>query len=534
MLTPGATARHLREDLGKLVRVTRDFPPFVRTPFGPREAARTLADRLATRAERFLWLAERAVYGNPASPYRTLLGAAGCELGDLRALVERDGLEGALTALLGAGVYLTFDEFKGRREVVRGSLRFACAEAAFDNPLIAPHIEAWSGGTRSPGTSVKLALPYFADLAVNTALAFEAHRLGEHAHAVWLQGFTPGYIYAKLGRPVLAWFYPVDALSARHRAVSTYIALLGRFGSHPLPAPRFVDVAQPERVADWLGAQGSAGRRVCLTTYASSAVRIAGAAQSRGLSLGGVCFITLGEPFTDAKRQAVEASGARALVRYAFTEAGIIGYGCAVPSASDDLHFCSDSYALVERQRTVGDGGPMVAAFVFTSLLSSAPKILLNVESGDTGLVEERACACPLNAAGLRRHLSGIRSFEKLSGEGMTFIQTDLLRVLEEVLPARFGGTSADYQVLETEGERGILRLLLLVSPAVGSVDADAVRRTFLAELGGGAVFDRFSATVWERAGTVEVRRQRPLATRAGKILPFHVAQAGALVRNGP
>jgi hypothetical protein len=35
-------------------------------------------------------------------------------------LVRRDGLEDALRALYRAGVYLTVDEFKGRRPIVRG------------------------------------------------------------------------------------------------------------------------------------------------------------------------------------------------------------------------------------------------------------------------------------------------------------------------------------------------------------------------------------------------------------------------------
>jgi hypothetical protein len=181
----------LGADLGKLARVTRDLPRFIRTPLSSAEAQTIVAERLATRAERFLALAERTIYGHPPSPYRRLLRIAGCELGDLQTLVRREGLEGALTVLLRAGVYLTFDEFKGRREVVRGGMRFACDEDDFDNPGITPHVEAWSGGTRSAGTSVKLALPYFADLAVNTALAFTAHGLWSHAHAVWLQGNTP-------------------------------------------------------------------------------------------------------------------------------------------------------------------------------------------------------------------------------------------------------------------------------------------------------------------------------------------------------
>src|SRR3990170_4957030 len=199
----------LLKDLAKLARVTREFPRFLRTPITVGDAAETIKQRLATRALRFIALARRAIYANSRSPYLPLLRAAGCELGDLEALVAADGLEGALTKLAQAGVYLTFDEFKGRKQIIRGSLRMICNEDDFDNPGIVPHIEAWSGGTRSPGTSVKLSLSYFLDLAINTAITLEMQGMSEYDHAVWLQGFTPGFIYAKLGRPVLAWFYPV-------------------------------------------------------------------------------------------------------------------------------------------------------------------------------------------------------------------------------------------------------------------------------------------------------------------------------------
>jgi hypothetical protein len=275
-------------------------------------------------------------------------------------------------------------------------------------------------------------------------------------------------------------------------------------------------------MAIWLAACLKQGKCICLTTYASSAVRICVAAKEHGIPLEGVSFITLGEPFTEAKQQAVEAVGARALVRYAFTEAGIIGYGCADPRLSDDLHFSSNRYGLIQRQRAVGASGLSVNAFLFTSLLASAPKILLNVESGDYGMIERRSCGCQLGAWGLTTHLEQIRSFEKLSGEGMTFVQTDLVRVLEETLPAHFGGTSADYQVLEEEGQHGILKLLLVVSPRVGPVDEDRVRHTFLEELGRDGGVGRRKAEVWRRAETVQVRRQWPVATKAGKILPFH------------
>ena len=527
-------AARIAADLAKFVRLARDVPPLMARPMTLAQARRIVAARLARREEAFLWLCEHAVFANPRSPYRRLLAAAGCELGDLRALVVRQGLEPALATLLRAGVYLTFDEFKGRRDVVRGSLRMTCAEDEFDNPLIATHLEAFSGGTRSAGTTVKLTLPYLADLAADTALALEAHGLDAYEHAIWLQGFAPGYTYAMLGRSVTAWFHQAP-LSRRHRAASRYIQLLARLAGRSLPPPHRVDVMDPEQVADWVEARRSEGRRVCVTTYASSAVRICLAAAARGRRLDHAAFVTLGEPFTATKASVVASVGARALVRYAFTEAGIVGYGCGAPHVSDDVHFAHHSYGLVQRTRAVSADGPDVDAFLFTSLLATAPKVLLNVESGDYGVLERCACDCSLGRAGLDRHLSTIRSFEKLSSEGMTFVQTDLLRVLEERLPARCGGTGADYQVLEEEDDRGILRLLLLVSPVVKDVDVDHVRQAFLEELGGNGPFNRFAAGFWERAGTVEVRRQSPVATRAGKILPFHLISREPLVsRGGP
>jgi hypothetical protein len=517
-------ARGLAGDVAKLVRVARDLPRFLRTPLDADAAAGAIRARLATREATFLAMAVRSIYGRPSSPYVKLLRAAGCELADLRQLVESDGLEPALERLAAAGVYLTFEEFKGRKDVVRGSQRFTMAEDEFDNPDLTPHLEARSGGSRSPGTSVKMALPYLSELAAYTCVALHAHGLARHEHAVWIQVATPGLICAGLGKPPLAWFHPVRPLARKTRAVAWYMSLVARLARRRLPAPTFLGLEDPGRLVEWLLARRRAGKSVCLTTYASSAVRVCLAAAARGLSLDGVCFITLGEPFTEAKRAAVEAVGARALVRYAFTEAGIIGFGCGAPEGSDDLHFFEDGYGLIQRSRALGDAGPRVDALLFTALLPSAPKILLNVESGDAAVRERRDCGCALEALGLRTHLSRIRSFEKLSGEGMTFAHTDLLWVLEEALPARFGGTSADYQVVETEGEHGILRVSLLVSPRVGPLDEGEVRERFLRALGRAGATEADMAELWRRAGAVEVRRDWPRPTRAGKILPFHLA----------
>jgi len=150
---------------------------------------------------------------------------------------------------------------------------------------------------------------------------------------------------------------------------------------------------------------------------------------------------------------------------------------------------------------------------------------MVNVESGDYGGLEERRCGCFLDRLGFHQHIHTVRSFEKLTAEGMTFIGPDLVTLLEEVLPREFGGDSRHYQLVEAEDERGITRLYVLASPQLGKVDDAAMRRAVLREIrrrhlsaGPGRLIEQ----VWHEADTVQVLRREPLATASGKVLHLH------------
>jgi hypothetical protein len=93
--------------------------------------------------------------------------------------------------------------------------------------------------------------------------------------------------------------------------------------------------------------------------------------------------------------------------------------------------------------------------------------------------------------------------------------------VLDEILPARFGGTPTDYQLVEDVGDDGEPRLRLLVAPAVRVSDLAAVAETFLAGIGDGAGAERVMAEVWRRSGFLRVEVREPLAGPTGKI--WHV-----------
>jgi hypothetical protein len=79
-------------------------PAFVRSRVTG-DAARAILDRRRrSRPDDFLALTRRSIYDNPRSPYRRLLALAGCEYGDLEALVTREGLDEALAVLFRQGV----------------------------------------------------------------------------------------------------------------------------------------------------------------------------------------------------------------------------------------------------------------------------------------------------------------------------------------------------------------------------------------------------------------------------------------------
>ena len=109
----------------------------------------------------------------------------------------------------------------------------------------------------------------------------------------------------------------------------------------------------------------------------------------------------------------------------------------------------------------------------------------------------------------------------------MTFLDVDVIRVLEQVLPERFGGAPTDYQLVEGTAENGYPRARLLVNPALGVLDTEAVRQTFIGALGEGSGAERIMATVWGDADVLRVERRLPIVTASGKILHLQLDPGG-------
>jgi phenylacetate-coenzyme A ligase PaaK-like adenylate-forming protein len=255
----------------------------------------------------------------------------------------------------------------------------------------------------------------------------------------------------------------------------------------------------------------------------SQAVRVCVAAQEAGFDLAGAAIRLSSEPLTPAKAERMRRVGVQIVASYGSIETVAIGLGCARPTHVDEVHLATDAYALIDYPYCVPGIGITVPAFNLTGLLDSAPKVMLNYQSDDYGIVETRACGCGLEAYGYTTHLHEIRSYSKLVGEGVTLIGNEMLRILEEVLPARFGGTPLDYQMMEEEDGQGLTRLVLLVSPRVEIRDQAEVIEIILDALGKSSPMGANVRTVWQRAETLRIERREPVVTARGKLLPLHI-----------
>ncbi len=520
-----STVRLRRDDLSVGLRFLAALPRFLRTPMTLAAMQDEVRQRFARREQNFLDAAALAL-AIPGSPYARLFDHVGIAPVDLAAWVRHDGVEGTLGRLFRAGVYLDCDEFKARAPVVRGSLSFTVDPATLVNPRAVVHGLAETSGSRGARTPVPIDLAFVRDHAVNTHVTLDAHggRDWVHAHhgAPGSTAVTNPLEFAKGGRPPDRWFTPtrLDApgLAPRYRWGAKALRAGSLAAGVPLPPATHAPFDDPSPALRWIASVLASGRTPHLWGYASTAVRLCQAAAEAGVDLRGTRFTMGGEPTTAARRAVVEAAGAFALPRMGATETDILAYACAHSGAPDDMHFLDDRHALV--QPGAGEEAPGVphGAMLVTSLLASAPLRLLNVCLGDRAIVSTSSCGCGLERDGWRTHLRDVRSFDKLTAGGITFLDIDVIRVLEETMPAAFGGRPGDWQLVERmDGALARPDVALVVEPSIGPLDEPRVIDVFLDAIGGGEGGERVMELQWREGGVLRMVREAPRRTATGK-----------------
>jgi hypothetical protein len=327
------------------------------------------------------------------------------------------------------------------------------------------------------------------------------------------------------------WFSQVDprspAVRARYRASVRVLRLAAGLAGVRLPLPTHAPLDDPQPVLRWLAEVLGDGATPEILGYPSAMLRLAETALRAGVRLDGFEVITGGEPITSGRVAVMRRAGMRVFPRYAVIEAGLVAEGCLRPDGPDDVHVVSDLVALIQPDAAVPPQTLPSGALLVSTLRPSAPFMLLNVSLGDAAILDRRPCDCALAALGWAARLRTIRSFEKLTAEGMTFLDADVAQVLEEALPARFGGRPGDYQLVEEERPDGRACLRLLVHPEVGRIDPQAVVDAFLSALGPAGGAAGIMAEVWRDADLLTVERRIPETTVSGKVLHLHRARFG-------
>jgi len=504
---------------------------FLRRPLTLQQARAIVAERFERRESNFLRIVERSIYNHAPSPYLKLLRHAGCELGDLRALVATRGLDGALHALRDAGVYVTFEEFKGRAPIVRAGTTIEVSARDFDNPCARRDVTMTTGGTSGVATAVNHDLDHIASTATVAMLMFDAWNVLQSPVVFW-QHILPGpglrFVIqrSRFGPPADAWYSSrgwFDSRSWFKFDLATIYAVfwMRAFGTG-IPWPRIVRPADAlvvvRHIRRLIDERGS-----CLvSTGTSGGARLAAAAEQAGVRLDGATVRLGGEPVTPAKADLIRRTGARVLPTYGAVETGAIGLGCPNGSASDHMHVASESVALITKPIWIEEAGVSVDAFNLTSLVDASPTVMLNYQIDDYGTIDQRACGCPLHAAGFTASMHGVHSYSKLLGESVTLLGNEVQRVLEDVLPRRFGGTVLDYQILEREDAQGFTRVFLIVSPRIQLRDEQEPARVLLDAFRASGARGDSAGSIWQQAGTLQVLRQEPTPTARGKLLPLH------------
>ena len=509
------------------------LPSFLRERMSTDQAEAITRTLLADRGANFLATLDHGVFGNPRSAYRPMFAHARISRDDVAAWVGHEGLEATLHRLHGAEIRASFDEFKGRTPIVRGGRELPLHPLGFDAPTVRGYYVTSSGGTTGPARRVRLDLQHLRNSVARQLLLHRTEGGPTVPRIVWLDlPPAPGLNWvlrgAAAGEVPATWYTSVwggEGTSRRLQWSAQAPVLTARLCGRPIAAPQYLPMDRADVVARRTRQLLDQHGHCIVSAGVSRLVRVALAARQAGLTLDGALFSGGGEPPTPAKVAEIEACGARFTSAYHLSEAGWVGRHCTASSDPNDQHVMGDHLAVIQVPHAVPGFDRTVQALCYTTLLPTAPKLLLNFESDDYGILETRECTCPWGALGFTEHVREIRSYRKLTGEGLTLVGSDMEHIIESVLPQAHGGSSLDYQLMEEEAAHGFTRFALLVSPAIPLPDAAALRRTFLDAIAAMGAEAGHAHAILSQPDVLVVRHAPPQWTARGKLLPLHLSR---------
>jgi len=506
-------------ELRAFARFLAGLPRFLRTPISIDQAEQTIRCNARNREQRLIDKLDAAVFSYSRSPYRVLFELGRWSRARAVAHIRANGVEAALEDFRKTGVYVSWDEFKGRAVARRNGETYRFKPEDFDNPVTRPSLSTSSSGSSGVPVRVGNDLDDNTQSCVDWAVLFRAWGLEDSPLIFWTAdyaGMAIRYLKcSKFGKDFERWFISslVTKPGERFRArlVHGYTRLWAGYRK-PEPAP----LHDCEPVLRCLLDFTAQGKKPIINCTPSGALELSRRAVGRGVSLQGVHFLLGAEPLSPARKAGIVASGAITIPTYGTSEGGWIGAQFPGAEHADGISVFRDAYAIIaEPDEGLQDSAPML----LTNLRPAGPKVLLNTGIGDSARFFEDTPSGYARSLGFTQYLHCIRSFRKVTVFGSTFALADLAVLLEDILPRHCGGGPGDYQLVETE-EEGAAQLVLRVNPEIPAPKSDKIRRVFLSELEKMQHFYHPMTWVLEKTASLRVVREKPRTGPSGKLSP--------------
>ena len=501
-----------------LIQYALGLPQFLKNPVTVGNAKQALKKRLENRRKNFLAVLASCVYSDAGSPYHRLLRHSGFSFDDIEKRVCATGIEDTLLELREAGVFVRLEEFKAQKPVTRDSFYLFTRESDFNNQAASrPGLRGRTSGTRSKGTRVFYNWDFLTQEAQNECFMYHAHDVLQSPVALWypfhlsIAGIHNVLLNLKHSHSPDRWF-----TQTRHKEMPAvfkyvYVAACAENRGLKVPVAEHAPMDSSYSVSQWLAETIKNSGSAVLRTFTSSAVRAVETALENGLDISGSTIFTGGEPLTQRHAEFMKSAGVSVFPRYISTETGLIAGPCSCPGCVDDVHLYTDRLALI---RDPEDG-----SFLYTTLLPSSGKILLNTSIGDTGNIDHYDCGCSLGRIGFHTHLSGVSSTDKLTMGGMSVFIDELDSAVSDMISS-LGGSPVHYQFRQhTDPPTGLMMMSIVVDPAVKGIDETTFIPEVLKRLRRINLRVEMASDIWKQARSMRLVREKPRITKGQKQL---------------